>query len=175
MKRYLIATAFALATVSADCRPSVRMLLLKGVSEAGFTFFTNLQSRKGSELAQNKAVAMCFHWAPLELQVRVEGFVTPVSSAEADEYFNSRARDSRIGAWASDQSRPIAQEGDLERRFNKLREEFGDGAVPRPPHWSGFALAPDRIEFWEGKPFRLHHRLVYERRESGWHTQILYP
>ena len=168
-------TAFALATVASDGRPSVRMLLLKGVGEGGFSFYTNLESRKAAELQQTGVASMCFHWAPLELQVRVEGRVSRVSDAEADAYFASRSRESQLGAWASVQSRPIAATGDLERRYAEMEERFRGAVVPRPPHWSGFSLAPDQIEFWEGRPFRLHHRELYTRRDDGWDTHVLYP
>jgi pyridoxamine 5'-phosphate oxidase len=169
-------TAFSLATVSAEGRPSVRMLLLKGLSSAGgFVFYTNLHSRKGSELAGNAAAAMCFHWQPLELQVRVEGSVSLVGDAEADEYFATRPRESQIGAWASMQSSRIETDGDLQRRFQEMTARFEGIAVPRPPHWSGFTLSPRVIEFWEGRPFRLHLREVYTRTGSEWEMHTLYP
>ena len=168
-------TAFALATVSADGRPSVRMLLLKGVDGGGFAFYTNLESRKGRELLSGRPAAMCFHWQPLEVQVRVEGGVTAVAKTEADEYFASRPRGSQIGAWASEQSRPIARAGDLERRVRDMATRFAGGDVPRPPHWSGFRLDPARIEFWKGMPNRLHERHLYERDGAGWRRSVLYP
>lgn len=168
-------TAFALATVSADGRPSVRMLLLKGVDDGGFVFYTNLESRKGRELLSGRPAALCFHWQPLELQVRVEGGVTAVAETEADEYFASRPRGSQIGAWASEQSRPIARAGDLERRVRDMATRFAGGDVPRPPHWSGFRLDPARIEFWKGMPNRLHERHLYERDGAGWRRSVLYP
>lgn len=168
-------TAFALATVSADGQPSVRMLLLKGVDDGGFTFFTNLESRKGRELRAGARAAMCFHWPPLELQVRVEGAVAPVTDADADAYFASRPRGSQIGAWASEQSRPIAQPGDLERRVRAVESRFAGSEVTRPPHWSGFRLEPERIEFWKGMPSRLHERHLYERDGHGWRRSVLYP
>ena len=168
-------TAFALGTIGADGQPSVRMLLLKGVDEQGFVFFTNFESRKGRELRAFPKAAMCFHWMPFEIQVRVEGAVAQVSDAEADAYFRSRPRGSQLGAWASLQSRPIAHEGDLERRVAELTAKFGDGEIPRPPHWSGFRLAPHRIEFWKGMPSRLHRREVYVREGDGWRVEILYP
>ena len=168
-------TAFALGTVGADGQPAVRMVLLKGVDELGFVFYTNFESRKGRELLAHPKAAMCFHWMPFERQVRVEGTVERVSDAEADEYFASRARGSRIGAWASEQSRPIAHEGDLERRVAEFEARFDGAEVPRPPHWSGFRIVPRAIEFWQGMPSRLHRREVYTRDGDGWRVAILYP
>ena len=168
-------TAFALATASADGQPSVRMLLLKAVDDTGFVFYTNFESRKGRELRANPKAAMCFHWMPFEVQVRVEGTVAQVTDAEADAYYASRPRGSRIGAWASEQSRPIAHEGDLERRVAEVTARFGDGDIPRPPHWSGFRLVPHRIEFWKGMPSRLHRRDVYVRERAAWRVMVLYP
>jgi pyridoxamine 5'-phosphate oxidase len=168
-------TAFALGTVGADGQPSVRILLLKGVDERGFVFFTNYESRKGTELLTHPKAAMCFHWQPLERQVRVEGTARRVSDEEADEYFASRARGSQLGAWASLQSRPIAAPGDLEARVAEMEARFAGGPVPRPPHWSGFRLLPHRIEFWHNKPSRLHEREVYHREAEGWRRETLYP
>ena len=167
-------TAFALAT-AADGRPSVRMLLLKHADEAGFVFYTNYESRKGRELLANPNAAMCFHWQPMEIQVRVEGRATPVDAAEADAYFASRARGSQIGAWASQQSRTIAEEQLLEQRVAEFERRFEGQVVPRPPHWSGFRLSPERIEFWQGMPRRLHRRELYTRFEHGWQVEILFP
>jgi pyridoxamine 5'-phosphate oxidase len=167
-------TAFALATC-ADGRPSVRMLLLKGVDETGFIFYTNYESRKGRELLANPNAAMCFHWQPMEIQVRVEGRAAPVGSAEADAYFASRGRGSQIGAWASQQSRTIREEEFLEHRVAEFERKFEGAPVPRPQYWSGFRLLPQRIEFWKGMPNRLHRRELYTRGDDGWHVEILFP
>jgi len=168
-------TAFALGTVGSNGQPAVRILLLKGVDEQGFVFYTNHESRKGSELLAHPQAAMCFHWQPLERQVRVEGLARPVATDEADAYFASRPRGSQIGAWASTQSRPIARAGDLERRVAETEARFANGPVPRPEHWSGFRLVPHRMEFWHNMPSRLHERHVYERVTDGWRTEVLYP
>ena len=168
-------TAFALGTVSSEGQPSVRLLLLKDVDQRGFVFYTNLESRKGRELAANHRAAMTFHWPQLERQVRIEGRVSPVSDAEADAYFASRPRGSQIGAWASQQSRSIERPGDLERRVAEFEEKYAGKNVPRPSHWSGFRLAPERIEFWKGMPSRLHDRQLFIRDGNGWKSQTLYP
>ena len=168
-------TAFALATVNAEGQPSVRMLLLKEVDDRGFVFYTNLESRKGGDLAKNKRAAMNFHWSPLEKQVRIEGKVTPVSDDEADAYFATRERGSQIGAWASRQSRPMERVGDLDARVAEMEKRFAGREVPRPPFWSGFRLVPSSIEFWKGKASRLHDRQLYTREGEGWTVTILYP
>ncbi|MCG8693296.1 MAG: pyridoxamine 5'-phosphate oxidase [Minwuiales bacterium] len=167
--------AMALATADPDGRPNVRMVLLKGVDPTGFVFYTNFESQKGTELLANPNAALCFYWKSLQKQVRVQGPVTPVSDEEADAYFDSRARDSRIGAWASQQSRPMAGRFDLEKAVARYAAKYAVGSVPRPPYWSGFRLVPDRFEFWDERPFRLHDRLVFIRRDSGWDTEKLYP
>ena len=168
-------TAFALGTVDASGQPSVRIVLLKDVDERGFVFYTNFESRKGRELLASRRAAMCFHWQLLEEQVRVEGSVQPVSDAEADTYFASRARGSQIGAWASIQSRPMESASDLDARVAEMEKRFAGGPVPRPPHWSGFRIVPARIEFWKNMPSRLHVRHLYTRVASGWRMQLLYP
>jgi pyridoxamine 5'-phosphate oxidase len=168
-------SAMALATVGADGMPAVRMVLLKGVDERGFVFYTNLESRKGEQLAGRPLAALCFHWKSLRRSVRVEGAVEAVTAAEADAYFATRARSSQIGAWASSQSRPLAGRFELEKRIARFTAQFGISAVPRPPQWSGFRVLPRRIEFWEDRPFRLHDRLVFHRSDAGWRTEKLYP
>lgn len=167
--------AVCLATATPDGRPSARMVLLKGLDARGFVFYTNLESRKGQELAANPQAAMCFHWKTLQRSVRVEGPVEPVGAAEADAYFASRARGSRIGAWASRQSRPLEGRWALEKAVAEYTLRFGLGEIPRPPHWSGFRLLPARIEFWRDMPFRLHERRLFHRRGEGWETELLYP
>lgn len=168
--------AMALATVDADGTPSVRMVLLKDHGQDGFVFYTNLESRKGEALAANPRAALLFHWKSLQRQVRVEGAVTPVSEAEADAYFASRARDSRIGAWASDQSRPLSGRAELLARVAEYGVRHAVGAIPRPPHWSGFRVTPERIELWQDKPFRLHERRLFiADGTNGWRETMLYP
>jgi pyridoxamine 5'-phosphate oxidase len=169
------ATAFTLATTTPDGRPSARALLLKGCDERGFVFYTNLESRKAGELGANPQAALCFLWKSRGRQVRVEGVVEPVADAEADAYFASRPRDSQIGAWASAQSRPLDSRADLERRVEEFSRRFGEATVPRPGFWSGFRLLPERIEFWQERPSRLHDRLLFTREGQGWRRQRLYP
>ena len=167
--------AVCLATATSDGRPSARMVLLKGVDARGFVFYTNLESRKGGELAANPFAAMCFHWKTLQRSVRVEGRIEPVSTEEADAYYASRARGSRIGAWASRQSRPLEGRFALEKAVAEYTLKFGLGEIPRPAHWSGFRLLPARIEFWRDMPFRLHERRVFHRADTGWELEMLYP
>lgn len=168
-------TAFALGTVNDRGMPSVRIVLLKDVDERGFVFYTNYESRKGRELLATRRAALCFHWQPLEVQVRVEGNAAPVADDEADAYFASRARGSQIGAWASTQSRTLARREDLDARVAKYEREYEGRSVTRPKHWSGFRVVPERIEFWKGMPNRLHQREVFLREGRGWRTEMLYP
>jgi pyridoxamine 5'-phosphate oxidase len=175
-------TAMALATVDASGQPNLRMVLLKGVDaqEAavrGFVFYTNLESAKGRELAATPKAALLFHWKSLERQVRVRGAVIPVTPAEADAYFATRPRLSRIGAWASDQSRPLEGRHALEKRVAVYTAKFAVGEVPRPPHWSGFRLVPVEMEFWASRPFRLHERVQFRRASPAepWVKARLYP
>jgi pyridoxamine 5'-phosphate oxidase len=168
-------TAFSLATVDEQAKPSVRIVLLKDVDERGFVFYTNYESRKGRELLATRRAALCFHWMPLEVQVRVEGSVATVSDEEADAYFASRPRGSQIGAWASTQSRTLERRADLEARVKQYEREYEGKSVTRPKHWSGFRVAPERMEFWKGMPSRLHEREVFHRDGSGWRTEMLFP
>lgn len=167
--------AMTLATVSANGQPSARMVLLKGLSSAGFVFYTNQQSRKADDLRASSRAALLFHWKTLRRQVRVEGPVTSVTEAEADAYFATRSRASRLGAWASDQSRPLADRATLEAALADVTARFDGQDVPRPPHWSGYRVTPDAIEFWQDGAHRLHDREVYMRDGSTWTMHRLYP
>ena len=167
--------AMALATVGANGQPSVRMVLLKDADPKGFVFYTNYESRKGRQLLETRKAAIVLHWKSLGRQVRAEGAVESVSDAEADAYFASRHKSSQIGAWASQQSRPLESRFELEKRVASFAAKYAIGTVPRPSYWSGFRLLPTYIEFWENKPFRLHDRLVYHRAGEGWTTEKLYP
>ncbi|HEX9703223.1 MAG TPA: pyridoxamine 5'-phosphate oxidase [Rhodospirillales bacterium] len=167
--------AMALATTTPDGRPSVRMVLLKGVDDRGFVFYTNLESRKGQELAGNPEASLCFYWKTLARQVRIDGAVEPVSDAEADAYFESRPRTARIGAWASRQSRPMQDSLELEKQVALFTAKFNVGHIPRPDFWSGFRVVPRQIEFWTERLFRLHERRVYKRAGSGWTAERQFP
>ncbi len=168
-------TAMTLATVNAGGVPQARMVLLKGVDESGFVFYTNLGSGKADDLSHNPAAALVFHWKSLRRQVRISGPVEQVSEAEADEYFASRPRDSRIGAWASKQSQPLEGMFELEARVVKFAAKYAVGDIPRPKFWSGFRVIPKTIEFWSDRPFRLHEREVFNKTDDGWSTQRIYP
>ena len=167
--------AMALATADAAGRPSVRMVLLKGHGPDGFVFYTNLDSRKGGELAANRHAALLFHWKSLRRQVRIEGAVSAVSEGEADAYFASRGRASKLGAWASDQSRPLDSRATFEARLAEVEARFDGQDVPRPPRWSGFRVTPERIEFWNDRAHRLHERRLFVRAGDGWCEGMLYP
>ena len=169
-------TAMTLATVDAGGMPSARMVLLKGVDERGFVFYTNTESPKGLQIDASPRAALVFHWKSLRKQVRVSGTSERVSDEEADAYFATRARGSQIGAWASDQSRPLGGKFELEKRVARYAAKFGVGSVPRPPHWTGYRIKPLEIEFWQDKPFRLHERILYVADgQGGWQTSRLFP
>jgi pyridoxamine 5'-phosphate oxidase len=167
--------AMTLATATPAGRPSARMVLLKGFGPQGFVFFTNFESRKAEDLAGNPHAALTFHWPALERQVRIEGVVARTADSEADDYFSTRPRGSRIGAWASPQSRVIDSRDELQSEVARRTKEFGREEIPRPPFWGGFRVAPDRIEFWQGRRDRLHDRLVYVRTSGGWDVRRLAP
>ena len=171
-----LAETMTLATATRAGVPALRAVLLKGADPRGFVFYTNFASRKAEELSANPRAALCFHWKSLGRQIRIEGTVSIVSDEEADAYFASRPRDSQIGAWASDQSRPLAGRGELEDRFANVSRQYADStAVPRPAYWSGFRVRPDRVEFWQERPFRLHDRVLFTREGDAWRKQRLFP
>ncbi len=167
--------AMALATATPDGGPSLRMVLLKGYGPDGFVFYTNMDSRKGAEIAANPRAALLFHWKSLRRQVRVEGPVEPVSDADADAYFATRSRDSQLGAWASYQSRPLDARSTFEKRYEDMRRRFDGQDVPRPARWGGFRVKPELIEFWDDRPHRLHERRVFTAGAGGWKEGLLYP
>jgi pyridoxamine 5'-phosphate oxidase len=169
------ANAMALATADDAGRPSVRMVLLKGHGPDGFVFYTNRESRKAGEIAANPRAALLFHWKSLRRQIRIEGALSLASDAESDAYFASRSRDSQLGAWASDQSRPLADRATFEARFAEVQARFDGLDVPRPPYWGGYRLRPDHIEFWHDRAHRLHERRVFDRTDGGWTEGLLYP
>jgi pyridoxamine 5'-phosphate oxidase len=167
--------AMALATADTAGKPTVRMVLLKGHGPEGFVFFTNKGSEKGRQLAENPSAAILFHWKSLRRQVRIEGEVSDVPDQEADAYFATRSRDSQLGAWASDQSRPLESRAQFEDRYEEMKRRFEGQDVPRPPYWGGFSLAPAMFEFWQDRPHRLHERRVFTRTDEGWTEGLLYP
>lgn len=167
--------AMTVATADANGKPSARVILLKDADEQGFVFYTNFQSRKGDELKENPQAALLFYWEELKTQIRVEGTVEIVSDAEADAYWRTRPLESRIGAWASQQSQPIDSRKVLENRYEHFARQFADSNIPRPPHWSGYLLTPQLIEFWEERPFRLHERVCYVKNDGEWTASLLNP
>lgn len=168
-------TAMALATADAEARPSVRMVLLKGHGPEGFIFYTNEQSAKAAQLTDNPHAALLFHWKSLRRQVRIEGRVEAVPDEQADAYFATRSRDSQLGAWASNQSRPLDSRATFEQRFEEMKRRYEGKDVPRPPHWGGYRVIPERIEFWSDRPHRLHERRLFMREGDGWREGLLYP
>jgi len=168
-------TAMALATADAAGKPSVRMVLLRGHDANGFVFYTNRHSRKAGDMAGNPHVALLFHWKSLRRQIRIEGPITLATDAESDAYFATRSRDSQLGAWASDQSQPLDSRATFEARFAEMEQRFMGQPVPRPPHWGGYRVTPERIEFWQDREHRLHERRVFIREGSGWREALLYP
>lgn len=169
------ASAMSLATVGADGQPSLRMVLLKGYDERGFVFYTNMESRKSKELAVNPKAALCFHWAPIHKQLRIEGVAERVDDAEADAYFATRPRESQLGAWASNQSESLASHDALLQSFKQVETQYAGKDIPRPPHWSGWRIAPQKIEFWQQGDFRLHKRILYTHACGAWARTILNP
>ena len=169
------ANAMTLATADSRGRPSARMVLLKRHGREGFTFYTNLSSRKAGELTANPHAALLFHWKSLRRQIRIEGAVTPVDEPQADAYFATRSRESQLGAWASDQSRTLSSRAELEARLAAVEARFAEAEVPRPPGWSGYRLIPERFEFWTDRPHRLHERRLFQRDGDAWHESLLYP
>jgi|SRR6478609_7975392 pyridoxamine 5'-phosphate oxidase len=167
--------AMSVATADATGQPSSRMVLLKDYGPDGFVFYTNVESAKGEQLRENPRAALLFHWKSLRRQVRIEGMAEAVTEGEADAYFASRARDSQLGAWASDQSRPMENRERFEQRFEESERQHAGQDVPRPPFWSGYRIVPNRIEFWTERPYRLHERRLFQRDESGWTEGLLYP
>src|SRR4029078_12860464 len=167
--------AMALATADSVGNPTVRMVVLKGQSPDGFVFYSNEESEKGRELSENPSAALLFHWKSLRRQVRIEGEVERIAAEPGDEYFATRSRDSQLGAWASDQSRPLESREVFEARFEEVEDRFEGADVPRPPHWGGYSLVPDRIEYWNDRPHRLHERRLFTRSIDGWTEGLLYP
>jgi pyridoxamine 5'-phosphate oxidase len=167
--------AMTIATVNANGQPSARMVLLKGHGPDGFIFYTNQQSRKAADIAANTKAAILFHWKSLRRQIRIEGSLSTVADTVADTYFATRSRDSQLGAWASDQSRPLDSRETFEARYAEMKAKFEGGDVTRPPHWSGYCLTPDHFEFWQDREHRLHERRTFDRDGDGWAKGMLYP